>query len=72
MPGHDALPPPRLRPFARILLIANIVLISTWLTLNLLVQQGLMTLPFADPDRAQPRRLACAVALAGRNAITGA
>ena len=49
MPGHDALPPPRPRPFARILLAANIVLISTWLTLNLLVQQGLITLPFTDP-----------------------
>ncbi|WP_314888984.1 hypothetical protein [Cardiobacterium hominis] len=49
MPGHDALPPPRLRPFARILLAANIALITIWLALNLLVQQGLMTLPFADP-----------------------
>ena len=49
MPGHDALPPPRPRPFARILLAANIALISIWLALNLLVQQGLMTLPFADP-----------------------
>ena len=49
MPDRDTLPPLHVRPFARILLIANIVLISTWLTLNLLVQQGLMTLPFADP-----------------------
>ena len=49
LPDRDALPPPRLRPFARILLAANIVLISTWLTLNLLVQQGLITLPFTDP-----------------------
>ena len=49
MPDRDALPPPRLRPFARILLATNIALISLWLALNLLVQQGLMTLPFADP-----------------------
>lgn len=49
LPDRDALPPPRLRPFARILLAANIALISLWLALNLLVQQGLMTLPFADP-----------------------
>ena len=49
LPDRDTLPPLHVRPFARILLIANIVLISTWLTLNLLVQQGLMTLPFADP-----------------------
>ena len=49
LPDRDTLPPPRVRPFARILLTANIVLISTWLTLNLLVQQGLITLPFTDP-----------------------
>ena len=48
MPDRDTLPPLHVRPFARILLIANIVLISTWLTLNLLVQQGLI-LPFTDP-----------------------
>ena len=48
-PDRDTLPPLYVRPFARILLIANIVLISTWLTLNLLVQQGLITLPFTDP-----------------------
>ena len=49
LPDRDTLPPLHARPFARILLIANIVLISTWLTLNLLVQQGLITLPFTDP-----------------------
>ena len=49
LPDRDTLPPLHVRPFARILLIANIVLISTWLTLNLLVQQGLITLPFTDP-----------------------
>lgn len=49
LPDRDTLPPLHVRPFARILLTANIVLISTWLTLNLLVQQGLITLPFTDP-----------------------
>ncbi len=49
LPDRDTLPPPRVRPFARILFTANIVLISTWLTLNLLVQQGLITLSFTDP-----------------------
>lgn len=49
LPDRDTLPPLHVRPFARILLIANIVLISTWLTLNLLVQQGMITLPFTDP-----------------------
>ena len=44
-----ALPPPRLRPFARLLLAANIALITLWLALNIPVQQGLMTLPFAAP-----------------------
>ena len=49
LPDRDTLPPLHVRPFARILLTANIALISLWLALNLLVQQGLITLPFADP-----------------------
>lgn len=49
-PADEDHAPPHPRPLAYGLLTANCVLIAAWLTLNLLIQQGALVLPFADPS----------------------
>lgn len=49
-PDDEDHAPPHPLPLAYGLFAANTVLIAAWLTLNLLVQQGALVLPFADPS----------------------